>query len=319
MTVVIVGSINQDVVARVERIPAPGETVLASALTRSGGGKGANQAVAARRAGGAAVAFAGAVGSDAEGAALRAALASDGIDVTGIETVDAPTGTALISVDAHAENAIVVVPGANTALTALTDAQRAAVAAADVVVTQLEIPLELVRDAATSRADEAWHVLNAAPSAPLAGGGDGLLDLVDVLIVNEHEAVEVSGAVTLDAAIDDLAARMPALIVTLGSRGSLVVAGDQRVEVAAVRVDPVDTTGAGDTFCGVFAAALAASGRRRGDIDVPALVQAARRGAVAAALAVTRPGAQDAVPTADEVAALLDGQSSDGSTKGERR
>ena len=309
MTVVVVGSVNQDVVARVARIPAPGETVLASGLTRSGGGKGANQAVAARRAGGAAVAFVGAVGSDTDGAALRAALASDAIDVSGLETVDAPTGTALISVDDAAENAIVVVPGANAALETLTDAQRRIVESAAVLVTQLEIPLALVRDAAAARSSEAWHVLNAAPSAPLAAGADDILPLVDVLVVNEHEALDVAGATRLEDAVARLAARVPALVVTLGRRGCRVVcrAGDHlnARDVAAFSVSAVDTTGAGDTFCGVFASTLAASGRTPGAVDVELLAEAARRGAAAAALAVTRPGAQDAVPTLDDLDAFL--------------
>lgn len=305
MTVVVVGSINQDVVARVARIPAPGETVLATSLTRSGGGKGANQAVAARRAGGVAVTFVGAVGADVDGAALRAALATDGIDVSAMETVDAPTGTALISVDDAGENAIVVVAGANAALEELTTAQRSAVAAADVLVTQLEVPVALVRDAAAARTAGAWHVLNAAPSGPLVHAADDLLPLTDVLIVNEHEALEVARADALDSAIAVLAPRVPALIVTLGARGSLVVAGGERLEVDALRVTPVDTTGAGDTFCGVFAAELAAAGRREGEVDAGLLARAAQRAAAAAALAVTRPGAQDSVPTADEVDALV--------------
>jgi ribokinase len=305
MTVVVVGSVNQDVVARVERIPAPGETVLASALSRSGGGKGANQAVAARRAGGAAVAFVGAVGADADGRALTAALAGDGIDVSGVETVDAPTGTALISVDSSAENAIVVVPGANAARDALTEQQRRAVAAAGVLVTQLEIALALVRDAAVSRPESAWHVLNAAPSAPLAGGVDDILPLVDVLVVNEHEARDLTGAVDLDSAVAALSRRVPGLVVTLGSRGARVVCEGDARDVAAFTVAAVDTTGAGDTFCGVFAASLRASGRGPAQADAELLAHAARRGAAAAALAVMRPGAQDAVPTLDELDEFL--------------
>lgn len=305
MSVVVVGSVNRDVVARVARIPGPGETVLASSLLRTGGGKGANQAVAARRAGGEAVAFVGAVGDDADGSALRSALAADGIDVSGLATVGAPTGTALISVGDDAENAIVVVAGANAALDGLTSAQRAIVAASDVVVTQLEIPLSLVTDAARSRRSEAWHVLNAAPSAPFVAAADDLLPLIDVLVVNEHEAVEVAGAEDLDGAVVALAGRVRALVVTLGARGSLVVCDGVRTEVAAFPAAAVDTTGAGDTFCGVFAAHLSASGRRPGDADAALLAEAARWGAAASALSVTRPGAQDAVPAAAEVADLI--------------
>ncbi|RZI80440.1 MAG: hypothetical protein EOO67_19465, partial [Microbacterium sp.] len=138
---------------------------------------------------------------------------------------------------------------------------------------------------------------------------DDLLPLVDVLVVNEHEALDVAGAMRLEDAVARLAARVPALVVTLGRRGCRVVcrAGDHLNvrDVAAFSVSAVDTTGAGDTFCGVFAATLAASGRTPGAVDVELLAEAARRGAAAAALAVTRPGAQDAVPTLDDLDAFL--------------
>lgn len=306
MTVVVVGSINQDIVARVDRFPGPGETVLARGLVRTGGGKGANQAVAACRAGGESVAFIGAVGTDQDGESLSGALSAEGIDVSGLSQVPGSSGTALISVDASGENSIVVVPGANATLTALSAAQRALVAGARVVLTQLEIPPSLVRDAAAARNDRAWHLLNAAPSAPLVTDGADLLPSVDVLIVNEYEALDAAGAGDLDAALAALASRVRALVVTLGPHGSLVVLGPATVTVPAYAVDPVDTTGAGDTFCGMFAATLAASGRSPDDIDVPLLVRAAQAGAAAAALAVTRPGAQDAVPTASDVAALIE-------------
>lgn len=305
MSVVVVGSINQDVVARVDRIPAPGETLLASSLVRTGGGKGANQAVAARRAGGATVAFVGVVGADAEGETLRAGLAADGIDVSGLVQAERVTGTALISVDASGENTIVVAAGANAARETLTDAQRVVVAGATVLLTQLEIPVALVQDAAASRAAGAWHVLNAAPSAPFTPARDALLAATDVLVVNEHEALDVSGTDELDAAVAALTPSVRALVITLGRRGCLVVCGEERAEVPAHVVTAVDTTGAGDTFCGVLAASLAASGRRPDSVDVALLVDAARAGAAASALAVTRPGAQDAVPTAGEVAALM--------------
>lgn len=304
MSVVIVGSVNQDVVARVQRVPMPGETVLGSSLTRSGGGKGANQAVAARRAGGAEVAFVGAVGTDSDGASLRAALERDGIDVSGLAEMEGPSGTALIAVDEHAENIIVVVPGANAALERLTDGQRAVVARSRVLLTQLEVPVSLVQDAAGARPAGAWHVLNAAPSAPFAGAADALFAEIDVLVVNEHEALEIAGAADLDDAVLSLSARVRALVVTLGAKGSLIVHDGDRAEVAAVPADAVDTTGAGDTFCGVLAARLEASGRTPDDADVALLADAARWGAAASAISVTRPGAQDAVPTATEVAQL---------------
>ncbi|MGM7697951.1 ribokinase [Microbacterium sp. A84] len=306
MSVVIVGSINQDIVARVSRIPAPGETVLAASMVRTGGGKGANQAVAARRAGGVSVAFVGAVGTDSDGESLRGALVADGIDVSGVSQVDGPSGIALISVDDAAENTIVVVPGANAVATALTPAQRAVVASAQVVLTQLEIPISLVQDAAASRGAQAWHLLNAAPSAPFVTAGAALLPSVDVLIVNEHEALDVAGVNNLEAAVVALAPRVRALVVTLGQRGSLIVCGDERVDIPAFAAEAVDTTGAGDTFCGMFAATIAASGRAPESVDAALLADAARAGAAAAAIAVTRAGAQDAVPSATEVAELLE-------------
>lgn len=306
MSVVIVGSINQDVVARVEHIPSPGETVLASSLLRTGGGKGANQAVAARRAGGATVAFVGAIGRDADGASLRDALVSEGIDVSGLATVDGPSGTALISVDSAAENTIVVVPGANAALTTLTSAQRRVIATARVILTQLEIPVALVQDAAAARPAASWHILNAAPSAPFVAHGSELLPAVDVLIVNEHEACDIAHTEDLALAVVTLSPRVGALVVTLGSRGSLLICGGERSTIPAFAAEAVDTTGAGDTFCGLFAAHIASSGRTPDTIDIGLLRDAAYAGAAAAALSVTRPGAQDAVPTAAEVAALID-------------
>ncbi|MGP6170499.1 ribokinase [Microbacterium sp. A196] len=304
MSVVIVGSVNQDVVAQVERIPGPGETVLGTTLTRSGGGKGANQAVAARRAGGVEVAFVGAVGKDADGVTLRAALESDGIDVSGLADVDGPSGTALISVDRNAENTIVVVPGANAVLPQLTEAQREVVARSRVLLTQLEVPVSLVEDAAARRPDGTWHVHNAAPSGPFVAAAERLLPGIDVLIVNEHEALEVAGRSDLDAAASALAAQVRALVVTLGERGSLIVVGDERTEVPAFTARAIDTTGAGDTFCGVFAARLAASDRLPVDVDIDLLADAAMWGAAASAISVSRPGAQDAVPDVAEVANL---------------
>lgn len=302
MSVAVVGSINMDVVARVPRIPGPGETLLASGSSRGGGGKGANQVVAAARAGGAPAAFIGAIGDDADGAQLRALLEADAIDVSGLSLSPEQTGVALIAVADDAENAIIVVPGANGALQGLEAHQRELVAAADVVAAQLEIPVPLVVAAAEARSEGALFVLNAAPSAPLADAETAarVLPLVDVLIVNEHELTDIAATADREAAIEALASRVPALVVTLGASGSIVVLGSERATVPAFRVDPVDTTGAGDTFCGVLAARLG-----RGPLALDALAEAARAGAAASAIAVTRVGAQAAVPTAAEVEALL--------------
>lgn len=325
MSVVVVGSVNMDVVARVASIPRPGETVLARDSARGGGGKGANQAVAAARAGGARVAFVGAVGDDGDGAVLRAALAGERIDVSGLGTVTSSTGTALVSVADDGENAIVVIPGANHAIVDLSADQRRLVESADVVVAQLEIPVSAVLAAAAARRRGAVFVLNAAPSAPLADPALAarVLAAIDVLAVNEHELLDIAAAVaparaadglppaveraTVDAAVEALAGRVPALVVTLGAAGALVVVGGERRTVPAFPAEAVDTTGAGDTFCGVLAARLSAgpSVRAGQAVALDVLSAAARAGAAAAALAVGRVGAQAAVPTAAEVDRLL--------------
>lgn len=265
--VVVVGSLNVDLVTRVDRHPSPGETVLGSDLVRLRGGKGANQASAARRAG-AAVTMVGRVGDDADGQAYRAALADVGIDVTSLEpTPGVPTGTALIVVDPAGENAIVVAPGANARLGA--DDVRAAGAViehADVVLVQLEIGDEAVRAVAEVAAAAGTRlVLNASPVRELPRS---LVEQADPVVVNEHEAQ----AYGLNGADDGVC-------VTLGSRG----ARWGGTTVPAPHVRAVDTTGAGDAFAGALAAALAAGDGR----------EAALRAAVAAgAEATTWSGAQ---------------------------
>lgn len=306
MRVAVVGSVNMDVVARVDHIPAPGETLLARSSSRGGGGKGANQAVAAARARGASVAFIGSVGDDVDGRALRAALEADGIDVSGLESSTSPTGLALISVGDDGENAIVVIAGANATGAELSPRQQALVSGADVVVAQLEIPPARVLEAARLRGPGALFVLNASPSAPFDDDGvaDRLLSAADVVIVNEHELRDIARtpAGPLSSAIDALAERVGALVVTLGSEGSVIAAGPQRRAVAAFPVRAVDTTGAGDTYCGVLAAELAGG---RAALTIDALAGAARIAGAAAALAVGRPGAQASVPTVDEVDRFL--------------
>ncbi|MCU1586893.1 MAG: ribokinase, partial [Frankiales bacterium] len=183
--VVVVGSANVDLVLRVERIPAPGETVTAASRALGPGGKGANQAVAAARSG-AVTAFLGAVGKDAGGDLLAAAMQAAEVDVSGLRVVDRDTGAALVVVDAQGENTVVVEPGANAALTGLTDQERERLASAAVVLCQLEIPLARVAAAlAAGRDGGALTILNAAPAAALP---DEVTRVVDVLIVNEHEA-----------------------------------------------------------------------------------------------------------------------------------
>lgn len=292
--VVVVGSANVDLVVDVPRLPQGGETILGGQLRRSPGGKGANQAAAAARAGGADTTFIGALGADENADLLLESLEWAGVRTDLVDRVEAATGTALITVAPGGENAIVVAPGANTHVQ-LGAAQGKRLAAADVVLAQLEIPIDVVRAAAAGRRPGARMVLNAAPSRDLPAD---LWDAIDLLVVNEHEAADLAAASGApDAAALALLRRVPAVIVTLGGDGCLVAERDREpVRVPAIRVEAVDTTGAGDTFCGVLAAGLA-----RG----LALPDATRVASAAAALAVTRPGTHTAVPTADEIATLM--------------
>lgn len=305
--VVVVGSVNVDLVVVASRLPGPGETVTGGDVARHHGGKGGNQAVAAARLG-ARVAFVGAVGNDDFGTAARAALVAEGIDVTHLATVARPTGVALIVVDAQAENLIAVAPGANAAVgaAAVTAALEAlALRSGDVVLTCRELPPDAVRAAlAGARAAGAVAVLNPAPA-------DGLdattIALADVLTPNEAElalmaapvGAGAAGEAGIEARARGLLAGGPggrAVVVTLGAAGALVVcAAGPAMPVPAARVAPVDTTGAGDAFNGALAAGLAAG--------LP-LAEAARRAVAAAGLSTTRAGARGGMPTAAELAAF---------------
>jgi ribokinase len=283
--VCVVGSANLDLVARAARLPGPGETVLGSDFAEHPGGKGLNQAVAAARSG-ATTAFVGAVGTDHAGDRLCAVAAGEGIDVAALATSPTPTGRALIGVDDHAENSIIVVPGANGTVTA--DQVTATMPSALVVLVQLEIPVEAVGAAlATARSTGARTVLNPAPAARLPAD---LLALCDVVVPNEHELALVGG---VDALLD---AGVGAVVVTLGARGVRVVTAHSVTDVRAFPVVPVDTTGAGDSFCGALSARLAA-----GDD----LLDAVRYASAAGALATTVAGAVPSLPRADAVWELL--------------
>lgn len=298
--VTVVGSANADLALTVARIPRAGETVLAGGRRAGPGGKGLNQAVAAARAG-AATAFVGSVGRDPDGDLVRELLRAEG--VTPILTASsAPTGLALVVVDAKGENSIVVAPGANATVGALTQPAADVVRRSSVVVLQLEIPLSLVADAAgTARRAGARVVLNAAPAAELPGD---LLADVDVLVVNEGEARTLAAGAAadadLDAVLDDLLGAVPAVAVTLGAAGAgHALRAGRRGRVRPPVVDAVDTTAAGDTFTGYLAAALAAGVR---------FDSAAQWACVAGALCVARPGAATSVPHRAEVEAALTGQ-----------
>ena len=294
--VVVVGSLNLDLVVPVPRHPAPGETVLGGEVFRNPGGKGANQAVAAARLG-QPTALVGRVGTDDAGRALLSSLREAGVDVARVlATDDAPTGMALITVDEHGENAIVVSPGANARLRpADVESAEPILRTARVVLLQLEVPMEIAVAAARSAAGTV--VLNPAPAQPLP---PALLGSVDVLVPNRSELAVLTGAGT-EPRDDDQALRLaariegPAVVVTLGAEGVLIVEGDQVERVPALPVDVVDTTAAGDAFCGAMADALS-----RGS----SLVEAGRWAARVAAVACTRRGAQASLPTRDEVLAL---------------
>ncbi|MEI8410713.1 MULTISPECIES: ribokinase [unclassified Kribbella] len=286
--VVVVGSANVDLVLPVQRIPRPGETVLSGVMTRGPGGKGANQAVASARAG-ARTAIVASLGVDDAGDLLRDALSGSGVDLSLVSSSTTPTGTAIITVDESGENAIVVAPGANGELALTEDAARV-VGRAKIVLSQLEIPFDTVREAA---ATSSFFILNAAPAAELS---DELLADVDLLVVNETEAELIAGA---DRSA--LLKRVPAAVVTLGGAGAVILTrGEGEIVVPGVPVDVVDTTAAGDTFCGVLAATLSAVSAT--DPITPSdLTNAVRRANVAASLSVQAAGAIASVPHGDAI------------------
>jgi len=292
--VAVLGSANLDLVLRVTTIPAPGETVLASGRERHPGGKGLNQAVASARAG-ASTSLVGAVGRDPAGDELIETMRDAGIDTAAVGRVDEPSGIALIVVQATGENTIVVDAGANATMTTLPAEGRAAVQASSVLVAQLEVPLGAVAEAAAlARANGTTVILNAAPARPLPGH---LLSLVDVLVVNEHEAVALAGVVEPEEAAAVLARQAREVVVTLGARGAAHVTRDGLVtRTPGLDARPIDTTGAGDTFVGFLAASLG-----KGDTLPEAIVRAVAAGA----LSVETRGAVPSIPTREAVTERL--------------
>jgi ribokinase len=294
--IVVVGSANMDLVATAGHLPRPGETVLGRDFATVPGGKGANQAVAVARAGGA-CAFIGAVGSDAFGAELRAGLRAAGVDDTRLRTVGGPSGVALIVVDDAGENTIVVAPGANAAVTGIDARDRASIGSASVLICQLEVPVPLVVAAArAARATGARVVLNAAPARPLP---PELAEAVDVLVVNQGEAQVVSGvAADLDSLLDALVAVVPAAVVTLGAQGAAYADRQgARLRVPAPQVTTVDTTAAGDAFTAALAVAL---------VERRPVEQALRWACAAGAACVRRRGASSSLPSRAEIDALFE-------------
>ncbi|MEM5439811.1 ribokinase [Paraburkholderia diazotrophica] len=297
--VTVVGSLNMDLVARAPRMPQPGETLAGHAFAQVPGGKGGNQAVAAARLG-AQVAMLGCIGADANGAQLRAGLEAEGIDCTALETsATAPTGVALIIVDDGSQNAIVIIAGSNGEVTPDTVARHeAALARAQVVICQLETPPATVHAAlCAARRLGKTVILNPAPAVgPLPADW---LPLIDYLIPNELEAATLTGlpvsspeeAMLAADALRNAGARN--VIVTIGAQGVVAAtSGEPPRHFDAPRVRAVDTTAAGDTFIGGFAAQLA-----RG-ASVADAIRFAQR---AASISVTRAGAQPSIPTRAEI------------------
>ena len=271
-SIAVVGSINLDLVARCERLPRPGETLTDATFERVPGGKGANQALAAARLG-ADVAMVGAVGNDPFAEEALALLAEGGVDLGGVRRVAGPTGVALIVVGDDGENQIVVAPGANAAAETTEGLE-----AADAVLCQLEIPVATVAEAARRGR---FTCLNAAPARELP---DGLLDDVDLLVVNRYEQEAVGR-------FDGLTA------LTLGAGGAVLLEGGREIARAVPpEVEAVDGTGAGDAFTACLLVSLL-EGRAR--------EEALTRACAAGALAASRPGAQPSLPTAAEVDEIL--------------
>jgi len=294
--VTVLGSLNMDISVTVPRLPEPGATVLGSAARFTPGGKGANQAVAAARLG-AGVRMAGCVGDDDFGRRLLASLREEGVGHDGVRvTADAPTGLAMISVDHAGENIITVAPGANHEVGA-TEIAAAASAPADVLVICAEIPVPAIKAALTTTNT---CILNLAPAPPEPDAAAIVAGGVDWLVVNETEAGAVLGrpvrglAEAGEAAAALLAAGARHAVVTAGAHGAGLAGPDGTGTVSAFRVDAVDTVGAGDTFVGALAVALAAG--------IPA-AEAVRAAAAAAATAATRPGAQAGMPRPADILA----------------
>ncbi|MET9554457.1 ribokinase [Streptomyces sp. NPDC006645] len=305
-TVFVVGSLNADQLLEVPAFPAAGETVLASDVLITAGGKGGNQAVAAARAG-AAVVMIGALGDDAHGVLVRRALTESGVDTGWVRTADGThTGTAVVAVEAGGENRIIVSSGANARLTGQdVETGLAGAAPGDLVLLQLETPVAVVAHAARFAKERgATVVLNAAPAPADAGC---LTADIDVLVVNQVEMRAVAALVGAGAGTDGprdapegvagtVLATSRALdcvvVCTTGAEGAYVNVGDRVAHIPAVQVTAVDTTAAGDTYTGYLAAALA-----RGETDLPAALATA---SAAAAVTVTRRGAMASIPYAHE-------------------
>ena len=296
--IVVVGSLNQDLVVAVDRWPDSGETLTGLSLSRFAGGKGGNQAAAAAALGGN-VGLVGTVGDDEAGRWLRSSLSERGVDVSRVRTVKGlPTGTAVVGVEGSGANRIVVIPGANAAL-GPADVEGWDWTGTRVLLLQLEVPMDVVIAAARAgRASGATVILDPAPARPLP---DELWQHVDILVPNRHEAELLSGISVTDATAARLAAArlarrgLRAVVLKLDAEGAVLVEGSYVAHVAGVVVHAIDSTAAGDAFAGALAVALA-----EGRPLASGVVYANR----AAAISVTRPGAQASLPSRDEVDGL---------------
>ena len=298
--ITVLGSINMDLIASTERLPKPGETVAGSNFSTAAGGKGANQALAARRAG-SQVAMAGAVGKDTFADPALALLDEAGVDLSSVRRTEEPTGTALILVGGTGENMIAVVPGANGTVgeeqaIAAVDAMRKG----DILMLQLEIPAAAVE--AVLKAARSKGILTVINTAPLTADAARLARLADIVIANETEFELLTGKPVVEreareAALRALAAETgQTLVVTLGAEGVVAIRDGGIFKAEGLAIEPVDTVGAGDTFCGYLAASLEQG------LDFAA---ALRRAAVAGSLACLTRGAQPSIPLAGDVAARI--------------
>lgn len=297
--ITVFGSINLDLIGKVSRIPQPGETVPGESFTTAPGGKGANQALAAKRAG-ATVKLVGAAGRDIMGEQALELLKQGGVDLSAVKRLDQQQGVAMIMVDEAGENIIGIVPGTNGAMS-IDDADEAVgnLGQNDVLVVQQEIPqAATMRALGLARLNGVTSILNTAPFLDTTAAVAGTASIV---VANETEFALLSGATSgdLQTAMSLWAtSRKQTIIVTLGPDGAMAATPEELFHVPAPQITPVDTVGAGDTFVGYLAAGLDAG------LDLRSAMQ---RAAVAASLACLKPGAQPAVPTAAEVDAALAG------------
>ncbi|QNN21612.1 ribokinase [Planctomycetales bacterium ZRK34] len=301
---VIVGSVNMDLVLRVPHQPKPGQTIRASDFAELPGGKGANQAVAAARLGAESIMI-GRVGDDAFGGTLRSQLAGAGVQIDALQTTPGPSGVALISVDDDGQNAISIVAGANGRVS-LDDVRAAEsiIASADALLVQFELPIEVVAEAVTiAGRHEVMTIVDPAPAPPRGVALPEALYHVDVLSPNQTEAADLAGIEVDDLAGAERAARLllqrgaRCIVVKLGPDGALIVASEAPARhVPSITVEPIDTTAAGDAFTAAMAVALA---------EGEAIDSAVRFGCIAGALATTTLGAQPAMPMRQRVQSAM--------------